>query len=335
MKEDPLLNPVSLTLAISDYDHVRDLTTGRVPVEGIQLTCLDFSIEEIFYRFTLHREWDISEMSMAKYVSLMSQGDKTLTAIPVFPSRVFRHSSIYVRKDGPVRTPADLAGRRVGLPEWAQTAAVYTRGMLAHQYGVGLAAIDWIQAGTNQPGRVEKVALKLPPGVKVIPAPEDNLSDLLVSGGVDAVMAAHPPTCFENGHPNVRRLFEDFIPVEEAFYRETGIFPIMHVVALKQEVLDRHPWVAMNLFKAFEEAKRRCVDRMSDGSAPRAPIPWLPEQLRRAQGIFGKDHWPYGIDPNRRTLEAFLRYAFEQGVCHRHLTPEDLFPANLKGSFRV
>ncbi len=330
-----MLNPVPLTLAISDYDHVHDLTSGRVVPEGISLTCLSFAVEEIFYRFTFHREWDVSEMSMAKYVSLVSQGDQTVTAIPVFPSRVFRHSSIYVRRDGPIKTPADLAGRRVGLPEWAQTAAVYSRGLLAHQYGLDLADIEWFQAGTNQPGRIEKVKLNLPAGVRLTPVPDGNLSDLLLSGGVDAVLAAHAPACFEQNHHNIIRLFEDYVPIEQAYYRETGIFPIMHVIALKKETVDRHPWVPMNLFKAFDQAKRNSVERMLDITAPRVPIPWCFEHARRAQETFGADHWPYGIEANRRTLDAFLQYAFEQGVCHRRLAPEDLFPPQMRGSFKV
>ena len=170
------MNEIPLTLAISRYDHVEDLTSGRILPEGIRLTCLDLGIEEIFFRFLKYREWDVSEVSFAKYASLISQGDRTLTAIPVFPSRIFRHSSIYVRRDGAVRTPQDLAGKRIGLPEWAQTAGIYVRGMLQHEYGVDLAAIDWRQAGVRDPGRVEKVELKLPKGVKIAARPERSLS---------------------------------------------------------------------------------------------------------------------------------------------------------------
>ena len=183
------MKKVLLTLAISRYDHVEDLTSGRVVAEGIHLTCLDLGIEEIFFRFLKYREWDISEVSFAKYASLISQGDRSLTAIPVFPSRIFRHSSIYVRRDGAVRTPHDLAGKRIGLPEWAQTAAVYSRGLLAHQYGIDLAGIEWIQAGVNEPGRGEKVALNLPPGIRLTPAPTKSLSGMLVAGELDAVLS--------------------------------------------------------------------------------------------------------------------------------------------------
>lgn len=323
-----------LTLAISDYDHVADLVNGRVVPQGIDLTCLNLQIEETHFRAMAFREFDISELSFGKYASLISQGDQTLSAIPVFPLRMARHSSIYIRRDGPVQKPADLAGRRVGIPEWAQTASVYTRGFLVHQFGLDLAAIEWLQAGVNQPGRAEKVRLKLSAGVKLTPMPEKSLSDMLVSGDIDAAFTAHPPNCFLQNHPNIRRLFEDFVEVERRYIRETGIFPIMHIIAIRKEVLDRNPWVAMNLFTAFEEAKNRSLERaLFVGS--RYPIPWSYEYAREAQELIGKDFWPYGIDANRTTLNAFLQYAHEQGVCHRHLEPEELFAPQVQKRFRV
>lgn len=329
------MNEAALTLAISPYDHVEDLVTGRITPDGVRLTCLTLPVEEIFFRFLKHREWDVSELSFAKYASLISQGDTSLTAIPVFPSRIFRHSSIYIRRDGPVRSPADLAGKRIGLPEWAQTAAVYSRGFMAHQYGIDLTGIDWVQAGVNEPGRSEKVALSLPRGIKLTPAPTKSLSQMLVDGELDAVLSAHAPDCFEHNHPNVTRLFEDYMSVEADYYRETGIFPIMHVIAIKRDIITERPWIAMSLLKAFEEAKRRSVARALEVTAPRFPIPWCFEHARRAQILFGEDYWPYGVDGNRTTLEAFLRYAFEQGVCHRHLAPEDLFASQVLSRVRV
>jgi 4,5-dihydroxyphthalate decarboxylase len=329
------MNEVPLTLAISPYDHVADLAAGRIVPDGIRLTCLTLPIEEIFFRFLKYREWDVSELSLAKYASLISQGDDSLTAIPVFPSRIFRHSSVYVRRDGPVRGPQDLAGKRIGLPEWAQTAAVYSRGFMAHQYRIDLTGVDWVQAGVNEPGRAEKVALSLPPGIRLTPEPAKSLSRMLVEGEVDAVLSAHAPNCFENGHPNVMRLFEDYMAVEADYYRETGIFPIMHVVALKSALIEARPWIAMSLLKAFEEAKRRSVARALEVTAPRFPIPWCFEYARRAQELFGDDHWPYGVDGNRTTLEAFLHYAYEQGVCHRRLAPEDLFPKQVMSRVRL
>jgi 4,5-dihydroxyphthalate decarboxylase len=329
------MNELPLTLAISEYDHVTDLVTGRILPEGIRLTSLTLPIEEIFFRFLVNREWDVSETSMAKYASLISQGDTSLTAIPVFPSRVFRHSSIYVRRDGPVSVPSDLVGRRVGLPEWAQTAAVYSRGFLMHQFGLDLSSIDWVQAGVNQPGRIEKVELRLPEGIALRRIADKTLSGMLVSGEIDAVLSAAPPACFEEGYPNIGRLFENYREVEARYYRETSIFPIMHVVTIRRELVDINPWIAMNLFKAFEEAKRRSIARALDIKAPRFPIPWCYDDARQAQVTFGADYWPYGIEPNRPTLEAFLRYAHEQGVCHRLVDVEELFARSVRNSFKI
>ena len=235
------MNKLVLTAATPDYDQVRDLVLGRVRPEGIDLTFLTFPVEEIFYRFIVYKEWDISEISMAKYVSLIARGDQNFWALPVFPSRVFRHSSLYVRRNGPIKKITDLAGRRVGIPEWAQTAAVYSRGFLVHQYGLKLSSIDWVQAGVNQPGRVEKVDLKLPKGVKITSMLEKSLNGMLLSGEIDAVLAARPPDAFLAGDPNIRRFFENYQEVEQDYYKETGIFPIMHAVAVRRDVLDRIP----------------------------------------------------------------------------------------------
>ncbi len=328
------LTRLPLTLAISDYDHVADLVNGRVLAQGIELRCLNLQIEETHFRAMAFREFDVSELSFGKYASLVSQGDQSLTAIPVFPLRMARHSSIYIRRDGPVQKPADLAGRRIGIPEWAQTASVYSRGFLVHQYGLDLSQIDWFQAGVNQPGRVEKVKLKLPSGLKLTTMPEKSLSEMLVCGEIDAALTAHPPDCFLQNHPNIRRLFENFVEVEKHYIQETGIFPIMHIIAIKNELLDRNPWIAMNLFSAFEEAKNRSLQRaLFVGS--RYPLPWTYEYARQAQELIGKDFWPYGIDANRTTLNAFLQYAHEQGVCHRLLQPEELFAPQVQKRFRV
>jgi 4,5-dihydroxyphthalate decarboxylase len=327
--------PLRLTLAVNDYDHVRDLVTGRVRAEGIELTCLTLSVEEIFYRFTAFREWDVSELSLAKYTSLVGSGDRSLTAIPVFPSRVFRHAAIYVRADGPVRAPEDLAGRRVGVPEWIQTAGVYARGVLQHAYGVGLADVAWVQGGVNQPGREELVAPTLPGGVSLEPVTDRTLQDKLVDGDLDAVISARAPQRFLDGDTRIRRLFDDPRAVEEAHYRETGIFPIMHTIAVRSEVADAHPWVLRNLLTAFTEAKDRSLARLRDVNASRFPVPWSHDLGRAAAGLLGGDSWPYGVEPNRPTLEAFLRFAHEQGVAERTLTPEDLFPPSVRRGFRV
>lgn len=326
---------IHLSVAISDYDHVRDFITGTVKAEGIDITYLNLVHEEIFYRFLKYREWDVSEVSFAKYVSLVSQNDSSMTAIPVFVSRAFRHSSFYVHRDGNVKKPEDINGKKAGIPEWAQTASVYTRGYLSHQVGIPLSKIDWYQAGVNEPGRSEKVALKIPQGVRYTQVPDRSLTEMLLAKDLDVVLSARAPQYFIDGNPEIVRLFPDFIKTEEAYWKETGIFPIMHVIVVRTAVLEKYPWVAMNLFKAFEAAKRRSIQRALDISAARFPIPWSAEYASRAVKIFGPDYWPYGIESNRVTLEAFLKYAYEQGVCHRHLKPEELFPESVQSSFIV
>ena len=327
------MSAIRLTLALGDYDHTRDVAQGVVRPEGIELTWLNLPVEEIFFRFVKFAEWDVSELSFGKYVSFLSQDDRRFVALPVFLSRVFRHSSIYVRRDGPVRAPADLAGKRVGVPEWAQTASIYTRGFINHELGIALGDIEWIQAGVNEPGRVEKVALKLPAGVRYRPEPEKTLNGMLLAGELDAVLSARPPRGFPDD--GIARLYPDYRSAEEAYFRKTGIFPIMHVLALRREVLDRDPWVAMNLFKAFDEAKRRSVARLTDITASHAPLPWLGEYAAGMQALLGGELWPYGVEPNRPTLEAFVRFAHEQGVCHRRLDVEELFPEQVRTRFKV
>ncbi len=329
------MSKLKLTLACSDYDHVRDLATGRVPVEGIDLNVLDFEVEEIFYRFTLHREWDVSEMSMAKFVAQVAGDRPDILGIPVFPSRVFRLSNIYINTDSGIETPEDLRGKRIGTPEWAQTASVYTRGWLTDHVGIGLDEIDWRQAGVDQPGRIEKVSLNLPEGVSLKPEPEHSLSGMLANGMLDACFSAHAPRCFLDGHPKIRRLFPDYVDAEAAYYAKTGVFPIMHIVAIRRDVLDANPWVAGNLLKGFEAAKARSIERAMEITASRFPVPWITATTEARMKELGDDYFPYGIEPNRRTLEAFLKWTYEQGVSQRHLQVEELFPPSLRGSYKI
>ncbi len=288
---------LSLTLAIGDYEHTRDLATGQVPVQGASLNVLNLSPEEAFFRFTFFREWEVSEMSMGKYVSLRSQEDNSIAAIPVFPSRAFRQSMIYVREGGKIDRPEQLKGKRIGVPEWAQTAVIYSRGYLTHQAKVPLASVEWIQAGVNEAGRVEKVKPKLPEGVRLRPEPRHSLNDMLLAGDIDALLSARPPRGIGSG---IRRLFPDYEAVE-----------------------------------AFEEAKRRSIERLSDITASHAPLAWLAPYAERMKSLFGEDIWPYGLEKNRTTLQAFIDFAFEQGVCHRRLELEELFHRQVLTSFKV
>jgi 4,5-dihydroxyphthalate decarboxylase len=311
-----------LTLAISPYDHAR----GLAPL-GMRLAVHELPIEEIFFRFTKFREWDASEMSFGKTVSLMAEPSPDIVPIPVFPSRVFRHSAIYIGEKSGIKQPKDLEGRKVGIPEWAQTAGIYVRGLLQHEYGVELARIQWHQAGVQQPGRVEKVKLHLPEGMRITPVPDKSLAQMLASGELDAVISARDP--------GGRRLFQNYQEIEEAYFAKTRIYPIMHLVVLRRDVYERDRWVAMNLFKAFEQAKRHSMQRLVEIGLSHVPMPWLAEHARRWRDLAGEDFWPYGIEGNRATLEAFVQYAHEQGVTARRLRVEELFAPETRESFKI
>jgi 4,5-dihydroxyphthalate decarboxylase len=326
---------ISLTCAISDYEHVRDLESGRVRTEGFDLNLVSMPVEEIFYRMIRHREFDLSEMSMGRFAALASRQDCPFVAIPVFPSRMFRHSAIYVRGDCQIRDPKQLKGRRIGIPEWAQTAGIYVRGILSDQFGVAISDIEWFQGGLEQPGRDEEVHFRLPEGVKLTPVKDRTINDMLSAGDLDALISAHPPLSFKQKNPTARLLFENVGDIERRYWRETGIFPIMHVVVLRRDVYAAHPWVVMNLFKAFTEAKDRSLARAKEKTASRLPIPGLADVIGRICSDFGEDFWPYGIGPNRKTLDAFLGYANQQGVTARRLQVDELFPPEAGSEFKI
>jgi 4,5-dihydroxyphthalate decarboxylase len=326
---------LQLTLAIGEYDHVRDVLDGTVPVAGVDLTVLRLPVEEIFYRSTFFREFDVSEMSFAKVIALASFDDRGFVPLPVFPSRVFRQSSIYVRTDSPLTRLEELAGKRIGVPEWAQTAAVYSRGVLAHEHGVDLRSIQWFQGGVFEPGRKEKVRLELPAGLRLTVVADRSLTQMLLEGALDAVFSARPPRPFVTNDGRVRRLLANYPEIEYEYGRRTGIFPIMHVVALRRDIYERHRWLAMNMFRAFEEAKNRSVARARDCAVSFFPLPWTPYLIAQSSVLLGSDPWPYGVEANRATLEAFAQYAFEQGVCARKMEMGELFPPEVQSSFKV
>jgi 4,5-dihydroxyphthalate decarboxylase len=311
-----------LTVAVGSYDHVRDLAAGRVRAEGLDLTFLELEIEQILQRFAHLREWDVSEFSLAQYVAARSRGDDSLVAIPVFPSRVFRHGSIFVRP-GTLADPADLAGHRVGVPEWVQTAGVWIRGILEREYGVDLASIEWVQAGVNEPGRGETIAVDLPTGIAIEPRPDASLDSLLRQGEIDAVLSARAPAGLRDGA--AERLIADYPAVEQEWWQRTGIFPIMHVVVLTGAAYERDPWIAANLTNAFEQAKRLGVRRLTETTASSIAMPWAPERLVELKPLFGEEWWPYGVEANRTTLEAFVEFASAQGVAAGPLPIEELF----------
>lgn len=324
-----------LSIAVGDYDHMRDLTTGRVHPDGIEIRPINAPTEEMFFRFIKFQEFDVSEVSFAKALAMVSQPNPWLVLIPVFPSRAFRHSSIYVGRQAKINRPKDLIGKKVGLPEWAQTASIYSRGLLAHEYGVDLTSIDWYQAGVNNAGRKEKVTIKLPSGIRYTACPDKSLSEMLLSGEIDAALSARPPNAFLHHPDQVTRLFNDYRALELEYWQRTQIFPIMHVIAIKKTVYEANRWIARSLMTAFEEAKNRSLERAADITASYYPIPWTADYAQASQNILGQDFWPYGFKENASTLEAFTQYAFEHGITPRKMAIDEIFVPEVLESVKV
>ncbi len=329
------MNRVKLSIATTDYDHFRDFRFGLVNAEGIDHTWLTLGHHEIFARFTFNREWDVSELSFAKFTTQVTRDDPDIIGLPVPCSRLFRFSSFYVNKNSGIRTAEDLKGKRIGSPEWAHTAAVYMRGWLHNDVGVRLPDVHWYQAGANEAGRIEKVELDLPAGVEITRVADKSLSEMLASNEIDCAIIARPPNCFLAGHPDVVRLFPDFVRMDEEYYQRTKVWPIMHIIAVQRRVLDANPWVARNLYNAFLESKRRSVERLLDPAVSRYPLPWLPDYARRMRDMFDGDPFPFGIEENRPTWEQLLLYAHQQGIAHRLATPEEMFPEGIMTMVRV
>jgi 4,5-dihydroxyphthalate decarboxylase len=316
---------VPLTLACWDYDRTLPLATGDVRPDGIDLTYLTLPVEETFFRMARYREFDVAELSLSSYVISLGQ-DAPFVAIPVFPSRSFRHNGIYVRAASGIGEPADLAGRIVGVPEYQLTAAVWIRGILAEHYGVAVASVRYRTGGLHQPGRTDKISHTAPPGVEIEPIPAGSTLDaMLAEGGIDALYSPRTPRSFAAGDPRVRRLFADPRAEEERYFAAAGIFPIMHVVALRRDVYERRPWLAQSLYKAFEQARAMTAARMRETAAARYMLPWLYADVERTQALMGTDFWSYGLAANEPTLCTFLRYSHEQHLASKLMAPADLF----------
>jgi 4,5-dihydroxyphthalate decarboxylase len=316
---------VPLTLACWDYDRTLPLATGDIRPDGIDLTYLNLPVEETFFRMARFREFDAAELSLSSYVISLGQ-DAPFVAIPVFPSRSFRHNGIYVHAGSGISEPADLAGRVVGVPEYQLTAAVWIRGILAEHYGVTVESVRYRTGGLHRPGRTDKIRHAAPPGVEIEPIPLGaTLDGMLAEGALDALYSPRTPRLFAAGDPRVRRLFADPRGEEERYFTTTGIFPIMHVVALRRDLYERRPWLAQSLYKAFERARAATAARMRETAASPSMLPWLYADIERTQALMGPDFWPYGLAANENTLRTFLRYSHEQHLASTLMEPADLF----------
>jgi 4,5-dihydroxyphthalate decarboxylase len=330
------MSKLRLTLACWDYDRTRALADGRVSPEGIDLNFLPLHVEETFFRMLRNREFDVAEMSLSSYCVSLMRDDPAFVAIPVFPSRFFRHSCIFVSARSGIREPQDLVGKRVGVPEYQMTAPVWIRGILADEYGVDPAGVAYFTGGEEEPGRDEKLKLSLPDRFKVTPiGPEQTLSAMLADGEIDALHTARTPSTFYSRPDDVRRLFPDFVAAEKGYFRRTGLFPIMHVVAVRRSVYEANRWIAQSLFKAFEAAQAITYENLAVTSAMTTMLPWQVAAVEEARAELGADWWPYGVSKNRAVLDTFLRYHHEQGLSARRLTVEELFARETFEAFKI
>ncbi len=330
------MGKLRFSFACSDVDRMQALMNGSVEPEGIDFNFIPLEVEEIYWRQLRHYEWDASEMSLSSYLMARSRGDERLVGIPVFPSRMFRHSFIFINTHKGINQPSDLIGKTIGLPEYQLSACVWIRGLLQHEYGVHPSQVRWRFGGEETPGREEKLKVKLPPDIDYGPIPQHKtLNEMLDSGEIDAVIAARAPSCFTAGSPNVQRLFVNYPEVERKYYEKTGIFPIMHLVAIKKDVYENNRWVAQSLYKACLKSKELAIKKLwQDVSLPVA-LPWLTGELRQIEQTMGNDWWPYSVGKNRNTLEAILQYSYEQGLSERKLLIEELFAPETLDEFKI
>jgi 4,5-dihydroxyphthalate decarboxylase len=325
-----------LTVACGDYDRTKALQVGTVQPEGIRLNYISLEAEEIFWRMSNYLEFDASEMSLSNHITMVSRGNSPFVAIPVFPSRFFRHSCVFINTASGIKTPQDFKGKKIGAPEYSITAAVWIRGFLNDEYGIKASDMEWFVGGQEEPGRKERVRLTLPPEIKVSPiAAEQTLNGMLEQGEIDGLISARSPSSFVKGSAKVRRLFPNYKEVEIDYYKRTKIFPIMHVMVIRKEVYERHPWVARSLYKAFCEAKDRAIKAMHVSNTLACTLPWLFAEMELLKSLFGADWWPYGVEPNRHLLETLLRYMGEQGLIDRPVKLEELFVPNISGEFKI
>jgi 4,5-dihydroxyphthalate decarboxylase len=322
-----------ISLACEQYDRTRAIFDGRVRIEGCEVTALALHAEEAFHRAFNGAEFDVTELSGSSYMMTLSRGECPYVAIPAFVSKVFRHSAIYVRADRGIRSPADLVGKRVGMPEYQMTACLWARGILEDEYGVRPRDIRWFTGGQEEPGRRERSRLHVDPAVSITPiGDERTLVGMLDAGDLDAVITARAPSNY-GVDPNIVRLFENFREVEAAYFRKTGIFPIMHLIGVRKTLLEQSPWLAVSVYKAFLEAKAIALRELHDIGVNFVTLPWVNAEVTAAERDLAQDFWSYGVGPNRAALEAMTRYSFEQGLAARKLSPEELFhPGTLEMS---
>ena len=328
------MSQLPLTLACWNYDRVSALRTGRVAIEGVHLNMMQMPVEEMFYRVFHHHEFDIVEMSLSSYMTAREAGEWVYEAIPVFLSRMFRHSAIFIRAESGIERPEDLKGRRVGVPEYAQTAAMTARGVLQDEYGVKPGDIRWVTGGLEQLGRHEKFPLRIS-GVEIRHSTDKSLNEMLLDGDIDALISARNPSCFGRDS-NIIRLFGDHVAIEKDWYRRTGVHPIMHTVGIRTAHVRAHPWLPASVMKAFAQARAICLSEIDGtGGAAMATLPWMTDYVEETRSLMGEDFWPYGYARNEAALKTAARWSYAQGLTTHVLDPATLFSKSTLGEFRI
>jgi 4,5-dihydroxyphthalate decarboxylase len=321
---------LSITFASCPYDRLNPIISGRVPIEGCDVNFFPLRPEELFPRIYQTQDFDVTELSASSHILTTLRGDAQYVGIPAFVSRVFRHGDIYIRTDRGIRSPEDLRGKIVGVPEYQMTAALWIRGILSDEYGVKTSDIRWRNGGLQKPGRSERTPISLPPNIELQTIPADKaLSPMLASGEIDALITAVRPQCFTDKAPNVGRLFPDYRQAEETYYRKTGLFPIMHMMGVRRTLAEQHPWLAGSILKACLQARLIALEEMKSTGMFYAMLPWLSDDLARAQDVMGPNMWPYGVTANRKDLDSMLRWSFEQGLAPRQGSVEEMFAPGL------
>ena len=336
-REGTTVSKLQLSLACHISDRTRALRDGSIPIEGVDVNWIAPHVAEIFWRMCQYEEFDISEMSLGAYTTLIGKGNSPFIAIPVFPSRMFRHSGIYVSAKSGIEHPQELIGRRIGIPEYAQTACIWMRGMLHHEHEVAPESVTWIAGGVEQPGRKERVKLDLPSSIHLERIAEhESLNSALCTGEVDALLSADAPSAFVAGDPRVRRLFPDFRSVEQDYFLRTRLFPIMHTLVIRRDIYEHNPWVAQSLLQAFSQAKHKVEDELTGYCGWLiSMLPWSTAELQDTRKIMGDDFWPYGLEPNMHVLDTFCEYAKEQGLTSRKVSPRELFARNTVDAWKL
>ncbi len=330
------MSRLKLNLACWNYDRTRALADGSVQPDGIDLNYIDLEVEETFFRMLRNREFEVAEMSLSSYTVSLGQEKPPFIAIPVWPSRFFRHSCIFVSTKSGIREPKDLIGCKMGVPEYQMTAPVWIRGILQDEYGVAPDAVDYYTGGEEQPGREEKLKLALPANFRMHAiGPDKTLSQMLADGEIDALQSARAPSTLHTRPGDVQRLFPNYTEIERDYFRRTRIFPIMHTVVIRRDVYEANRWVAQSLYKAFSQAQQRIYTGLGQTAALSTMLPWLVSHVEETRRDMGDDWWPYGFAPNRHVLDTFLRYHHEQGLSKRRLAPEELFAPETLEAFKI